>query len=268
MEGGNCVLGPSLHEETLNFDADDVEMADVDSDVEEVPTATEASTVARGGSGGGAARQAEKGEPAGKNNNKKKRNKWKKRSKGRQGGPPTNIADINRFVLNTCKRLKEKKSYLVWNAVGCLGVSAVSDLVTEVEAIQKCGGQTIADGSRFRTGGGILWNILKSREPKAYREIMAKGKELEKQFRYTKVRPQMSRNEDASSQGSALIDDEIEGQERKEILDDPEQLADVEIAPPSDNKAQRKPVVDRIRVPVAYDDLFEEGEIHEGEPQK
>lgn len=37
-----------------------------------------------------------------------------------------------RFVLNTCKRLKEKKSYLVWNAVGCLGVTAVNDLVREV----------------------------------------------------------------------------------------------------------------------------------------
>ena len=51
-----------------------------------------------------------------------------------------------------------------------------------MEAIQKCGGQTIADGSRFRTGGGILWNILKSREPKAYKKIMAKGKELEVHF--------------------------------------------------------------------------------------
>lgn len=51
-----------------------------------------------------------------------------------------------------------------------------------MEAIQKCGGQTIADGSRFRTGGGILWNILKSREPKAYKEIMTKGKELEVHF--------------------------------------------------------------------------------------
>jgi phosphorylated adapter RNA export protein len=51
-----------------------------------------------------------------------------------------------------------------------------------VEAIEKCGGQTTADGSRFRTGGGILWNILKSREPKAYKQIMAKGKELEVLF--------------------------------------------------------------------------------------
>ena len=89
---------------------------------------------------------------------------------------------------------------------------------------------------------------------------------LQKQFRYTK-RPQTSRNEDASSQGSALIDDEIEEQEQKEVLDGPEQLDDAEKSTPSDNKAQRKPLADRIRVPVAYDDLFEEGEIHEGEPQ-
>lgn len=76
----------------------------------------------------------------------------------------------------------------------------------------------------------------------------------------------MSRNEDASSQGSALIDDEIEVQEQTKVLDDPEQLVDVE-EPPSDKKVVRKPLADRIRVPVAYDDLFEEGEIHEGEPQ-
>ncbi|WVZ70044.1 hypothetical protein U9M48_018748 [Paspalum notatum var. saurae] len=256
MGGGECALGDAaVGEETLNYDGNDVEMADADSDAEEAPAA-EAS--AAGGGGG----QAEKAGPEGKNKRKKKRNKGKKKkNKGRQDGPPTNIADINRFVLNTCKRLKEKKSYLVWNAVGCLGVTAVSDLVREVEAIQKCGGQTVADGSRFRTGGGILWNILKSREPKAYKEIMAKGKELEKQFRYTK-RPQMSRSEDASSQGSALID-EIEAQEEKEVLDDPEQLDDVEEAPPSENKAQHKPLADRIRIPVAYDDLFEDGEIHE-----
>lgn len=37
-----------------------------------------------------------------------------------------------RFVLDTCRRLKEKKSYMVYNAVGCLGISALSDLVNEV----------------------------------------------------------------------------------------------------------------------------------------
>jgi phosphorylated adapter RNA export protein len=87
---------------------------------------------------------------------------------------------------------------------------------------------------------------------------------LQKYFTYTK-RPQISRNEDASSQGSALIDDEIESQVQKEMLDDPEQLKDVD-TPASDNKAQRKPLADRIHIPVAYEDLFEEGEIHKGEP--
>lgn len=136
-----------------------------------------------------------------------------------------------------------------------------------VEAIQKCGGQIVADGSRFRTGGGILWNILKSREPKAYKEIMAKGRELEKQFRYKQGRPQTSRNEDASSQGSALIDEDIEPHGEKEVSDDPERLIDAEKSPhvPDNNKAERKPLADRIRVLVAYDDLFEEGEIHEGD---
>jgi len=34
--------------------------------------------------------------------------------------------------MDTCRRLKEKKSYLVWEAIACLGVCAVSDLVKEV----------------------------------------------------------------------------------------------------------------------------------------
>lgn len=50
---------------------------------------------------------------------------------------------------------------------------------TQVDAIQDCGGQMTADGKRSRTGGGVLWNILKAREPEAYKEIMAKGRELE-----------------------------------------------------------------------------------------
>nr|GMD78697.1 phosphorylated adapter RNA export protein [Ipomoea batatas] len=99
-----------------------------------------------------------------------------------KGTPGPNITDINRFVTNVCKRLREKKSYLVWNAVACLGVSALSDLVKEVEAIQACGGQKTADGRRFRIGGGILWNIIKAREPNAYKEIMKRGKEFEVGF--------------------------------------------------------------------------------------
>lgn len=49
----------------------------------------------------------------------------------------------------------------------------------QVDAIQTCGGQKTADGRRYRTGGGILWSILKVRDPNAYKEIMKKGKEFE-----------------------------------------------------------------------------------------
>lgn len=48
-----------------------------------------------------------------------------------------------------------------------------------MDAVQACGGQMTADGRRCRTGGGILWSIIKTREPKAYKEIMKKTKEFE-----------------------------------------------------------------------------------------
>jgi len=44
-----------------------------------------------------------------------------------------------RFVIDVCRRLKEKKSYMVYTAVACLGVSALSDLISEVlEPSLKC----------------------------------------------------------------------------------------------------------------------------------
>lgn len=48
-----------------------------------------------------------------------------------------------------------------------------------MDAIQACGGQMTHDGKRFRFGGGVLWSIIKAREPKAYKEIMKKGREFE-----------------------------------------------------------------------------------------
>ncbi|ESW32983.1 hypothetical protein PHAVU_001G033700 [Phaseolus vulgaris] len=60
-----------------------------------------------------------------------------------------------------------------------IGVSALSDIISEVDTIQSCGGQKTVDGSRFRTRGGVLWSIIKVREPNAYKEIMKKAKEFE-----------------------------------------------------------------------------------------
>lgn len=48
-----------------------------------------------------------------------------------------------------------------------------------MEAIETCGGQETADGRRKRTSGGVLWNIIKARQPAAHREIMKKTKEFE-----------------------------------------------------------------------------------------
>ena len=49
----------------------------------------------------------------------------------------------------------------------------------QVDVVQACGGQKTADGDRFRSAGGVLWNIIKARDPNAYKEIMKKGKEFE-----------------------------------------------------------------------------------------
>ncbi|KAJ7537896.1 hypothetical protein O6H91_11G026900 [Diphasiastrum complanatum] len=90
--------------------------------------------------------------------------------------------DVSRFVLNTCKRLREKKLHLMWEAVKKLGVSFMQDLVREVMAIEGCGGQLTADGSRRRTPGGVLWNVLKLRvSPEVYKQVMSRGNEVLKQ---------------------------------------------------------------------------------------
>nr|GMD81256.1 Mediator of U snRNA nuclear export PHAX [Ipomoea batatas] len=152
----------------------------------------------------------------------------------------------------------KKKSYLVWNAVACLGVSALSDLVKEVEAIQACGGQKTADGLRFRIGGGILWNVIKAREPNAYKEIMKRGKEFEKQLKQVPKTPLIKQEaKDATSQNTPCT-----------VTDKPVAIASDGSSLPSNmmcdsqeqstSGPQRQSVYNRIRMPVSYDDLFEE----------
>ena len=48
-----------------------------------------------------------------------------------------------------------------------------------VDAIQACGGQKTANGKRFRNGGGILLNVMKTRDPNAYKERISMGKEFD-----------------------------------------------------------------------------------------
>ncbi|XVF35367.1 hypothetical protein REPUB_Repub18cG0139500 [Reevesia pubescens] len=174
MEKGESILEAIYEEDDLG-DSEDVEMLDV----EEGELVDNNSVNCREKSGVADVN----GENQGSQSKNKKRRANKRKNKKKRGGSGPKDLDINRFVLDTCRRLKEKKSYMVYTAVGRLGVSALSDLVKEVDAIQSCGGQMTADGRRCCTGGGILWNIIKAREPAAYREIMKKAKDFEKQFK-------------------------------------------------------------------------------------
>ncbi|XP_019184796.1 PREDICTED: uncharacterized protein LOC109179755 [Ipomoea nil] len=193
-----------------------------------------------------------------KNKNPRKKNRKKKRkNKGNKGTQGPNITDINRFVTYVCKRLREKKSYLVWNAVACLGVSALSDLVREVEAIQACGGQKTADGRRFRAGGGILWNVIKAREPNAYKDIMKRGKEFEKQLKQVPKTPLIKQEaKDAISQNTlgTVTDKPLANASDGRV---PSNMV-CDFQEESTSGPQRQSVYNRIRVPVSYDDLFEE----------
>ncbi|CAN8258663.1 unnamed protein product [Cochlearia groenlandica] len=187
-------------------------------------------------------------------NNKKKK---KKKNKRRQGGPVMmgKPMDLDRFVRDTCRRLKEKKSYMVYTAVGCLGIPALSDLVNEVEAVETCGGQVTADGSRKRTGGGVLWNIIKARQPAAYREIMKKTRDFEKQFRHPNARPR--RDQGSSSEGLASANASADEAQVSEACFT--QVADEQNEPKP--QVARKSVHERIRVPVSYDDLFRDSPV-------
>ncbi|OMP06359.1 hypothetical protein CCACVL1_01618 [Corchorus capsularis] len=245
MEEGDSILEAIYEDDDLG-DGDDVEMLDV----EEGELVDNNSGNDREKSGGGEGNCENQG-PQSKN---KRRRANKKRNRKKKGGSGPKPFDINRFVLDTCRRLKEKKSYMVYTAVGCLGASAMSDLVREVDAIQSCGGQMTADGRRCRTGGGVLWNIIKAREPAAYREIMKKAKEFEKQFKQQNIRQAPAQHKESSSQGtgSALTS----GSSASVPTDS--QLIPQNSEEQLSAEGTRKSVHERIRVPVSYDDLLGE----------
>lgn len=256
MEEGENILEAILDDDDDDDNFEDVDMVDVEEGEFVADDNSHTDLGLNNGSHDGATENV--GNAESQSNNQRRRrggNKKKRKNKKRGGGGPgSSFTDVNKFVLDTCRRLKEKKSYMVYTAVGCLGVSALSDLVKEVYAIQSCGGQMTVDGRRFRTGGGILWNIMKTREPMAYKEIMKKAKEFEKQFRQQTIRRAPEQNNECSSQitASGFID------ETPVSLPDSSQK---ELAPQyqyeqSSADEKRKSVHERIRVPVSYDDLL------------
>ncbi|WCJ29567.1 hypothetical protein M5689_011193 [Euphorbia peplus] len=194
-----------------------------------------------------------------RNGNKKIRKKRRKnKGGGGSGSSATKVTtSIDWFVRDTCRRLREKKSYMVYTAVGCLGLSRLTDLVNEVYAVQSCGGQMTADGGRSRTGGGILWNIMKTKEPMAYKEIMKKVKEFEKQFKPQNIRQAPQKNKDLSSKQVVISSQQVVISSDGLPCNVP---VDCQLEPQNQHEqssAEKKriSVRDRIRVPVAYDDL-------------
>ncbi|KAI3468148.1 hypothetical protein Pfo_024811 [Paulownia fortunei] len=246
MEGGESLLDTLFDEESVE-DAQDVEMLDVEEGelIEQISKTEVGESFDVGGN------QVNQ-ESHRRNSRHKKKKKKNKRKGGSSTGP--NVTNINRFVLDACKRLRERKSYLMWTAVGCLGVSALSDLVKEVDAIQACGGQKTADGSRFRNGGGILWNIIKVRDPNAYKEIMTKGKEFEKQFKqqlHDKQEPKQQT--EASSQSISLDANQVKCNPSDGLELTSHGQSQLELSTAGQKRAS---VHDRIRLPVTYDDLL------------
>ncbi|GAB4837125.1 hypothetical protein Ancab_002036 [Ancistrocladus abbreviatus] len=240
MEGGESILD-AIHDDDNPEDFEDVEMLDVEeAEIIDGPKLQ----IELGNGNKGNASEADTGTL---NENRKRRSK-KRKNKKKKGVTGSDVTDINRFVLDVCRQLKEKKSYLVYTAVGCLGVSALSDLVKEVDAIQVCGGQKTSDGRRFRTGGGILWNILKTRDPNAYKEIMKKGKEFEKQFK----QPNLGVNKNASQ----IVAREVPVQVSASESDGSQTILPLQDQSAHSSETKQVPIHSRIRVPVSYDDLL------------
>lgn len=121
-----------------------------------------------------------------------------------------------------------------------------------MDAIQACGGQKTADGRRFRNGGGVLWSIIKDREANAYKEIIKKATECEKQFRQPSVKQPPVQKKKDSSQGEAST---FASGKQGNVSDNP--FASLQMQDqhePSGSEEKRNSVHDRIRIPVSYDD--------------
>ncbi|TYI71933.1 hypothetical protein E1A91_D07G024400v1 [Gossypium mustelinum] len=151
MEKGESILEAIYEDEDLG-DGEDVEMVDVEEG-ELVECCNSGNDREKSGS---AAVNGENQVPHSKN---KKRRANKRNNKRKKGGSGHKPLDINQFVLDTCRRLKEKKSYMVYNAVGCLGVSALSDLVVEFPGV--CNSILWrSDDCRWKTLSDRWWHIM------------------------------------------------------------------------------------------------------------
>lgn len=130
-------------------------------------------------------------EDEGKIHRKKKNRKKRKGDRRKQSVSREQAMSIERFVVQTCRRIDEPKYPLFREAVDRIGVDAMKALLNQVDVIEKCGGQMTADGVRRRSAGGVLWNLLRDHVgPGLYKEIMKEGnrKHIEQQKARSKER--------------------------------------------------------------------------------
>jgi len=128
MEGEESLLD-AINEEDGFENLEDVEMVDVEEGEIVVDHDLDSGERQNDDGDGVKDKEAILGEKNGlQQTNKNKRKKKKKKRKGPVMDKPMSV---DWFVRDTCRRLKEKKSYMIYTAVGCLGIAALSDLVNE-----------------------------------------------------------------------------------------------------------------------------------------
>ncbi|KAL2346536.1 hypothetical protein Fmac_000536 [Flemingia macrophylla] len=251
MEDGDNILDAIYEGDSLDDVDDDVDMVDV----EEGELVEPDSQNGLGQSSAGDVNEANQ-EPQSKN---RKRRANKKKNKKKRKGLGSNAMDIDRFVLDTCGGIKEKKSYMVYAAVGCLGISALSDLVKEVlkplrsRAVKSKRHVSTVTRSHlgFRHGTiDDLIHLASTPTPNATK-IMKKAKEFEKQFRQPNVKQRpVLKKEDSSGvpfsySGRENGNDSDSGVLASQIPNQHE---------PATSEVRPISVRDRLRVPVSYDD--------------
>ncbi|KAJ7958330.1 Phosphorylated adapter RNA export protein, RNA-binding domain containing protein [Quillaja saponaria] len=182
---------------------------------------------------------------------------------GQSSAGDVNVANQELQSKNRRRRANKKKNKKKRNALGpnVMNIDKFVDLIKEVDAIQACGGQMTADGRRSRTGGGILWSIIKIRDPKAYKEIMRKAKDFEKQFKHPNTRQLMEQKKENCSPSISCaytgraVDVSNGTQLESEMQNQHE---------PSITEVKRVSIHERLRIPVSYDDDLIGGDAKDG----